>query len=449
MKIARFPRWLSCLLPALLCMAMPASAAPIDWQGATDIAVGGGEKGPWRQNDSRYHYVDDPSVLVDEHGQVTVAWVDQARKDVFLQRLAPGGRRQFAEAVNVSRSARTFSWLPRLARAPDAPGRLFVAWQEIIFAGGSHGGDIVLARSDDHGATFSAPVNLSHSIGGDGKGRINREIWHNGSFDLVAGPGGIVHVAWTEYDGPLWHSRSVDGGNSFSAPRRIGRGADARPARAPSLALDAAGTLYVAWTTGEDEGADIHVASSTDGGRSFGEPRVVAPSERYADAPKLAAGPDGVLHLAYAYSESGPFGRFAIRYTRSRDGGRTFDPPRDISTPLPAGIESAHYPSLCLDAAGRLYVVYELYPRHDRDPHGLGIAMSADAGRRFFAPEVVPGSAAPDGGGNGSHQGLLMKKLAVDREGGIAIVNSSLLPGRHSRVWLLRGQAARHAHPAP
>ena len=54
---------------------------------------------------------------------------------------------------------------------------------------------------------------------------------------------------------------------------------------------------------------------------------------------------------------------------------------------------------------------------------------------------MVPDSAGPDGAGNGSHQGLLMTKLAVNRDGAVAIVNSSLLPGRHSRVWMIRAQA--------
>ena len=448
MKTAHIPQWRSgpataLLCAALSCMAGPAAAAAaaIDWLGVTAIATGGGEKGPWRQNDSRYRYVDDPTVLLDEGGNTVVALVDQARKDVFVQRLSPDGRRQDAAPVNVSRSPQTFSWLPRMARAPDAPERLFMIWQEIIFSGGSHGGDILFARSGDRGATFSAPVNLSRSVGGDGKGRINRDIWHNGSFDLAAGPDGIVHVVWTEYDGPLWHSRSLDSGRSFSAPRRIDRGSDARPARAPSLALDAAGTLHVAWTSGEDDGADIEVARSTDGGQTFSAPLTIAPSDRYADAPRLAAGPDGLLHLVYAYSDSGPFARFTLRYTRSRDGGRSFETPRDIFSPLPAGIDSVRYPVIAIDGAGRLYVACELYPRHDRDPRGLGITVSHDAGQRFSAAETVPDSAGPDGAGNGSHQGLLMTKLAVNRDGAIAIVNSSLQPGRQSRVWMIRGQA--------
>ncbi|MFL6713197.1 MAG: hypothetical protein ACJ8LN_09735, partial [Sulfurifustis sp.] len=61
-------------------------------------------------------------------------------------------------------------------------------------------------------------------------------------------------------------------------------------------------------------------------------------------------------------------------------------------------------------------------------------------GQSFARPVVVPDSIDPGGGTNGSHQGLLMRKLAVNGAGAIAIVNSSLEPGRRSRVWLIRGE---------
>jgi hypothetical protein len=435
------------LLGAILLLVCAAAvAAPqIEWHGSIEIARGRGEKGPWQQNDSKYDYVDDPTAMIDERGEVAVAWVEQASKEVFFQRVSPDGTRQPARPVNVSRSPATFSWLPRMTRAPDQPQRIYMIWQEIIFSGGSHGGDILFARSDDNGATFSQPLNISHSIGGDGKGRINRDVWHNGSFDLVSGPDGALYAAWTEYDGPLWFSRSTDGGNSFSRPRRVDGGGHATPARGPSLALDKDRTLYLAWTTGDDDGADIHLATSADGGVTFSEARIVAPSSTYSDAPKLAVAPDGMLHLVYAESNGGPFARYRIHYTRSADRGRSFDPPRDISQPLPAGIESAGFPELSIDAAGRLYVLYELFPDRRGYSRGLGITVSPDGGRSFAPPEGVPDSGDPRGT-NGSHQGLLMTKLAVNRAGGLAVVNSSLKQGEYSRVWLMRGQT--RASPA-
>ena len=88
-----------------------------------------------------------------------------------------------------------------------------------------------------------------------------------------------------------------------------------------------------------------------------------------------------------------------------------------------------------------MYVIWEVLNPATARPGSLQIAASLDGGERFARPAPVPGSAAPPGAGNGSHQGLLGKKLAVDGRGRFAIVNSSVLPGVSSRVWLMRGQA--------
>jgi hypothetical protein len=437
-SLRSFLVFISMLLAVSVAGANPAPS--LAWHGSMEIAEGRGIRGPWQQNQSRYDFVDDPSVAVNDRGEIAVVWVDQASKDVFFQRLAADGKKQLAQSVNVSRNPATFSWLPRIIIAPDAPQKIFVLWQEIIFSGGSHGGDILFARSNDGGNTFSEPINLSNSIGGDGKGRINQETWHNGSFDLAAGGDGVLYATWTEYDGQLWFSHSTNAGRNFSPPRRVAGGSNTNPARAPSLALGPDRTIYLAWTVGEDSSADIRLAKSTDGGITFTELQIVAPSKNYSDAPKVAIDPSGVLHLVYAESSGGPFARYHVRYTRSADGARTFDAPRDISTPMPESIASAAFPGLSIDAKGTLYVIWEQYYDHRQRPRGLGITVSSDGGKSFTQPRVVPESIDPANGFNGSTQGLLMKKLAVNRAGAVAIVNSSLKQDERSRVWLIRAE---------
>ncbi|HYD56661.1 MAG TPA: sialidase family protein [Burkholderiales bacterium] len=340
----------------------------------------------------------------------------QGDKDVFFR--GPRG-----EVVNVSRSPDTFSWLPRIAFAPHDARRVHVLWQEIIFSGGSHGGDILFARSEDGGATFSEPLNLSRSVGGDGKGRISREVWDNGSLDLAVDSDGAVYAAWTDYEGALYLSVSPDGG-IFSTPRVVA-GSRERPARAPSLAAGPRHTLYLAWTHGEDPSADIRVARSTDGGARFGEPVVVGPGPAFSDAPKLVLDPRGVLHLAYAEADR-------IVYARSTDGARSFEPPRRVSG------NAAGFPAIGADRDGNVCIVWERI--EGRRPVGLGFTVSRNGGGAFTAPAEVPGSAAPAGGRNGSQQGLLARKLAVGPDGAAAVVNSTLEPGKRSRVWLVRGR---------
>jgi hypothetical protein len=390
----------------------PASLAlaALVWHGSTEIAAGRGERGPWRMNESRYDYVDDPTVAFDARGGVVAAWVDQARKDVYFWK--------DGKSINVSRSPETFSWLPRVV--VDAKGTIFVLWQEIIFSGGSHGGDILFARSEDGGKTFSQPVNLSSSVAGDGKGRIDKDRWHNGSLDLVVGPDGTVHTAWTEYEGRLWLGRSTDGGKSFSEKVSV---KTEKPARAPSLAVHGR-TVYLAWTVGDDPSADIRVAKSSDGAASFGAPVIVEKTRAYSDAPKIAVDGQGVLHLAYNEGRR-------VHYTRSSDGGARFAPPLDVSG------RDAGFPALSLDGKGNIYVLWERFGEPYR-ARGLELAVSADRGSTFRKIGVPESAGA---GHNGSLQGLLMRKLAVSADGAVAIVNSSFKENESSRVWLIRANS--------
>jgi hypothetical protein len=421
-----------------------AQAGPpgVTWSEKIEVASGGGYRGPWLMNESEYDYVDDPTVAINEQGVVAVAWADQARKDIFVQVYAPGGQTRLGEPVNVSRSPRIFSWLPRMLITSTDPIEVYLLWQEIVFSGGSHGGEIFFARSTDGGKTFSDPINLSNDTAGSGKGRLTRHYWHNGSLDLAMGPDGTLYAAWTEYEGTLWVSRSTDRGSRFSRPLRVAGVGDAKPARGPSLAVDPQGAVYLAWTVGEDRAAAIRVARSTDRGRSFGKPRIAVESGGHADAPKIATDRKGAVHLVYAESPSGPLERYRIQYARSLDGGRTFEAPKVISSRQPEKFESANFPALSVDGRDNLYVLWELFPDRRHYPQGLGFTSSRDAGSSFAPPMVIRGSVEPALGWNGSQQGLLMRKLAVNTAGTIAVVNSSFKSNEKSRVWLFRGQSA-------
>lgn len=64
-----------------------------------------------------------------------------------------------------------------------------------------------------------------------------------------------------------------------------------------------------------------------------------------------------------------------------------------------------------------------------------------DDGRlqEFYRAGACARQPRPSRGTNDSHQGLLMTKLAVNREGDRVIVNSRLEQRKQSRVWLIRG----------
>lgn len=441
------PRFFLLLVAALImaCALGQTNLLEITWDEKIEVASGDAFRGPWHMNESEFHYVDDPTVAINQEGVVGVAWADQAYKDILFQIYEPDGEKRLKEPVNVSRSPRIFSWFPRMVIASGDAGKVYILWQEIVFSGGSHGGEIFFARSTDGGKTFSDPINLSNTTAGAGKGRLTRRLWHNGSLDLIMGPSGNLYAAWTEYEGALWFSRSTDGGKRFSDPIRIAGGNGAAPARGPSLAVDVEDVVYLVWTVGEDPAADIHFAKSADRGRSFGEPQTVFESSGHSDAPKIAVDGKGTVHLVYAESPAGPFRRYHIRYSRSNDGRRMFEKPREISGWQTEQFESVNFPALSLDGEDNLYVIWELFPSQASYPRGLGFTYSSDGGRTFVSPSVISGSDDPEFGFNGSQQGLLMRKLAVNEAGAIAIVNSTFKMNETSYIWLFRGWATGHS----
>ena len=436
---------LAVLLAAALCVT-PASSCgeslPMTWSEPIEVAHGKAVRGPWRMNESVWHFVDDPTVALTDQGNAGVAWVDHSRKDILFQVYAPGGKARFAEPMNISRSPGIFSWLPRLIMTSGHPEEVYVLWQEIIFSGGTHGGEIFFARSADGGKTFSNPLNLSNTPAGAGKGRLTKDIWFNGSLDLARSADGILYAAWTEYEGALRFSRSTDRGGSFSEPVLIAGGRGEPPARGPSLAVGPGGEVYFVWTVGEEPAADIHYAVSTDQGRSFGDTRRIVESDGYSDAPKIAVDGRGTIHLVYAEGPAGPLQRYHVRYARSKEGDGTFQESKEISGVHTKNFESVGFPYLDLDGRGNLYVLWELFPDEGFLSKGLGLTFSGDGGRTFASPVIVPGSLDPELGFNGSQQGLFMKKLAVNQAGDMAIVNSTFKPRESSRVWLIRCRGA-------
>jgi hypothetical protein len=416
-----------------------AQAAGITWGEPIEVARGEAVRGPWRMNDSDWRFVDDPSVALTDQGHTGIVWADHSRQEIFFQVYAPDGAKRFDEALNISRSPGIFSWLPRVVMTSEYPEEVFILWQEIIFSGGTHGGEIFFARSLDGGRTFKEPLNLSNSIAGAGKGRLIRELWFNGSLDLVRSAEGILYAAWTEYEGALRFSRSIDNGNSFSEPLRIAGGQDESPARGPSLAVGPEGDVHLVWTVGEETAADIHYTQSTDQGRSFARPRRIIESEGYSDAPKIAVDGRGILHLVYAESPAGPLQHYHIRYARSEPGGGTFQEPMEISGAHNERFKSVGFPYLDLDGESNPYVVWELLPVEKSFPRGLGLTFSDNGGESFSSPMVLSGL-DPAPGFNGSQQGLFMQKLAVNSAGELAVVNSIFEPNRSSHIRLVRGR---------
>ncbi len=159
--------------------------------------------------------------------------------------------------------------------------------------------------------------------------------------------------------------------------------------KTPSLRFDEAGLL---WAVFEQEG-HVFVTTSRDRGMTFSDPtRVQAEAETIEtngeNRPKIAFGTGGEIYLSWTRKLEGRF-TGDIRFTRSLDGGVSFEPVRTINDD---GLVVGHrFESLHVAAGGDLYLVWidkrDREEARTRDEEYIGAAIyyavSRDRGASF------------------------------------------------------------------
>lgn len=226
---------------------------------------------------------------VGSDGDLYVAWLESGRgkSRTFLTRSTDGGTTWTPPAL-----ADTTQSCPccRTAIATARDGTLYLAWRTVL-AGNVR--DVVVARSRDRGLTWSPPV------------RVHSDNW---VFDGCphAGPSmqvdsaGVVHIAWwTGLEGKagVYYARSTDDGTTFGAPVPLGVSEFSAPAHV-QLALGG-GKVVAVWDDGTVKTPRVVMRVSADGGATFSPPALVSTEGRAATFPVLALR-DGDLTIAWS-----------------------------------------------------------------------------------------------------------------------------------------------------
>lgn len=264
---------------------------------------------------------------------------------------------------------------------------LVAGWNDLEGCGLSGDSLAGYGWSDDGGATWHDGGQISPVPG----------TFALGDPVIAAGPDGTFYYATLASNANgrsiIGVARSTDGGKTF------GPLADASPGLMRSsfqdkewLAVDTTksphrGNVYVVWTEFAAT-QNILFSRSTDGGETFHSPvrLSIAPEQRGTGA-QVAVGPDGEVYAVWIV----PTTPVAVWFTRSLDGGTTFEAPRTIGPSLPpmghtqvcvgggtrrvllGDIRVLEWPSLAVDTSGSPYrgTIYVGVPAH-----GAGIDES-------------------------------------------------------------------------
>ncbi len=269
---------------------------------------------------------------------------------------------------------------------------------------------IGISKSTDWGRTFSPPVNASRNVSGPDSFQDKEFI----TTDTTGGQyDGNIYVSWTRYSeegSQIMFARSIDGGRSYQPA--IGVSPPGRSIQGAIPRVGPNGEIYVAWEDFNTPG--IHIAKSTDGGRTFGADGVrntlIAklefigqPSSEatcqgrgilngYIDAvfefPALAVNPtNGEVYVTYNSNPSG-IDQADIYFSRSSDGGRNWTDPMRVNDDRT--LNDQWMPAITVAPDGTLAIIW-----YDRrlDSNNLKfdvfMAVSQDGGRTWLPNKRV------------------------------------------------------------
>jgi hypothetical protein len=171
-------------------------------------------------------------------------------------------------------------------------------------------------------------------------------------------------------------------------------------ATTPSTAIDPnSGAVYVAFfrDDNDNQNGTLYVQRSDDGGKTFSDPVRVNDKDGEAlieaqwSAPALAVGPNGEVyvvwyHANYSEPDKYPYGQVTLRFSRSLDGGETFEPARNPAPDDPPGEQS--YPYMVVSKDNHIHISYlNLDYAKEKDNSGtptvVRIVSSMDGGETF------------------------------------------------------------------
>jgi len=204
---------------------------------------------------------------------------------------------------------------------------------------------------------------------------------------------------------------------SLASGSPMGLSPEGQKASAPDIAVNSKGDIAVLWVdrSPQDKPADgghnhdrhlavtdVYVAISKDGGNTFSTPTKVNTSSgavwgQQLSRPRIVGTPNGSWHVAYSANDIHPKLNKTLlttHYTRSIDGGRSFESPKrlssitdqDMSDVIHGGFASAAAFGTMTSAPDGSVHVYWIDTRHmkpDSDSGALYGSASRDDGKTF------------------------------------------------------------------
>ena len=301
-----------------------------------------------------------PSIALGPDGQTYIVWVDcrndpacETNTDIYFARSADGGQ-SFDAEVLVSDDGASFANSPKIET--DSFGNIYVVWHDNR-TGNSW--DVYLSKSEDGGASFLPSVRVNDYV----------SSVYQYEPDLAVDSSGNIYISWNRYyydaDLEQWDydvvmATSANGGATFGSNVKVNDGSDWQ--YKSSIKVGPSGNVYVAWTDRRNEGiSDVYFARSTNGGRTFSENiRVNDTPEQSQGYPEMALDEDEVIYVVWndtrnLYKKN----RRDVFMARSTNQGESFEPEIRINDAKIASEFEYFYPTITAWGKGHVAIAWE------------------------------------------------------------------------------------------
>lgn len=300
-----------------------------------------------------------PTLAIDKDDNLHLAYYDGTPgNNEIMYRIKPRNGGWSAETNISKNNGESFS--PTLLATPD--GTLYLAWHDDEFSRSYQ----ILFSSKARGGDWTYPVNVSAT--------------EQDSFSpsMVRDGDGTLHIVWADITPGNWeifYSNSVDGGVNWSAPINVSN--NEGHSTNPTLAVDAEGTLYLAWEDNTTGDYDIRYAYRPKDG-SWSESENVSLDPGRDTNPKLLSHAQGDLYLAWNNETPVNSGKWEIYFAAKPKGG-SWSKPENVSRNM--GVSG--FPNLALDPKGTLHLAW-----HDSSPGNYEIYHATRAQDGTWAKPV-------------------------------------------------------------
>ena len=351
----------------LIAGAAPAlAAAPQGWSSPNDVSVSG-------QDSST------PQITAAPDNTLTAIWhrFNGSNKVVQASTSTDHGI-TWTPPVNLSLAGRDAGFA-QLTAASD--NTLTAIWQR------DNGSSYIIqtSTSTNHGATWTAPVDLS-AVGQDASGA-----------QITVAPDNTLTAVWRRFNGSnniIQTSTSTNHGATWTAP--VDLSAVGRDAVLAQITAAPDNTLTAVWQRSDGSNFIIQTSTSTNHGATWTAPVNLSTAGQPAVLSQITAAPDNTLTAIWQRSVGSGY---IIQTSTSTDHGATWTTPVSLST---AG-QSAEWPQITATSDNALIGIWR---RFDGSKNIIQTSTSTDHGTTWTTPvdlsavgqnaELPQVTAAPD-----------------------------------------------------